>query len=272
MVTKISNQMFKQNPFTVLTLVLYCFGVLFTFSQVNADLQPATNDGPSIQIPVPVRARIALIIDDVGLERQPAEELLKVPLPLTWSILPFAPYAREYALAAKERGFEILMHQPLETIAAKVNPGPGLIKRSWLEAEILRQLDLNLQQVPEAVGLNNHMGTTGPDDGLLTRTLMQELKRRNLFYIDSRTDHSIAESCARSFGVPFAKRDVFIDHYRELEPNKTAMRQLIKLALRDGQAIGIGHTRPGTAKLIIEMLPEFQSAGVIIVPISELVK
>ena len=206
------------------------------------------------------------------LERQPADELLRVPLRLTWSVLPFAPYTREYTLAAKERGFEILMHQPLETIAGKVNPGPGLIRRNWSEAEILRQLDLNLQQVPEAVGLNNHMGTTGPDDGLLTRTLMLELKRRNLFYIDSRTDRSIAESYACSIGVPFAKRAVFIDHYRELEPNKTAVRQLIKNALRDGQAIGIGHVRPGTARLITEMIPEFQSAGVIIVPISELVK
>jgi polysaccharide deacetylase 2 family uncharacterized protein YibQ len=222
---------------------------------------------------LPATPRIAIIIDDVGeKERIATDELLEVPARLTWAVLPLAPFTREYAEKGRARGFEVLMHQPLETIAGKVKPYPGYLGRAWTEAQILLQLDFNLQQVPEAVGVNNHMGTTAPGDILLTTILMAALKKRGFFYIDSWTDQTIAAEYAAKYGVPFAKRDVFIDHYRELEPNKASVRQLIRIALKNGRAIGIGHTRPGTARLIREMLPEIEAAGVKIVPVSELVR
>ena len=100
---------------------------------------------------------------------------------------------------------------------------------------------------------------------------MQEIKIRQLFYIDSLTDFSVAGYYAKLYQVPFAKRDVFIDHYRDLAANEDSLRLLIKIALKKGSAIGIGHAREGTAKEIREMLPEFAKAGVVIVPVSELV-
>ncbi len=222
------------------------------------------------------RAKAALIIDDVGFVRGPADAMLKVPARLTWAFLPFTPYDEEYQAAARERGFEIILHLPLEPLNQTANPGPGLIRSDWPEEKILEQLDADLAEVPGAVGLNNHMGSLGTSNERLMDILLKAVKRKKLFFVDSNTgDHDhppVVEKYARKNRVPFARNQVFIDNSSDLEQKKAALRRLIKLALEQGEAVGIGHVREGTAEAIIAMLPEFAKAGVEIVPVSELVK
>ena len=230
---------------------------------------------PDLEKPPHVKkqAQVAIIIDDVGFVTEPADEMLKVPAHLTWAILPGAPYTRKYTEAAKEHGIEVLLHLPLEPISKNNNPGPGLIKREWNEAEIADQLNKDLAELPEAVGINNHMGSAGTSDGPFMGVLMKEIKQHRLFFVDSLTiAGSVAEKYARLNQVPFAKRKVFIDNESTLESKEAALHELIRIALRDGEAIGIAHVRTGTAQAIIEMLPEFVKAGIEIVPVSELVR
>lgn len=216
---------------------------------------------------------VAIIIDDIGFTRNPADEMLKIPAPLTWSVLPFTPYADIYIEAAKKRGFEIMLHLPLEPIQEDADPGPGVIKQDWSEQEIIRQFNDNLQQIPGAVGVNNHMGSAGTQNSRLMQILMATIKQKNLFFVDSLTaPGSLAEKYAGIYQVPFAKRKIFIDNDPDLESQKEKLHELIKLALIDGEAIGIAHAREGSAAAIIEMLPEFARAGVEIVPVSKLVK
>lgn len=226
---------------------------------------------PPKELPVISKPRVALIIDDVGSVRKAADAMLQVPARLTWAILPFTRYAAEYAEAARERGFEVILHLPLEPMDLKNNPGPGLIKRNWSDAAIVEQLEANLNQVPGAVGINNHMGSAGTADERLMDLLMGEIKARGLYFVDSMTtDKSVGESLARRHQVRFKKRHVFIDNLSDLESKKQALRELIRIALKEGEAIGIGHVRNGTAEAIIEMLPEFEKAGIELVTVSEL--
>lgn len=217
-------------------------------------------------------ARVAIIIDDVGYLKRPAEELLQVPAHLTFSVLPFTPYAKEFALAAHKKGFDVMLHLPMPTLRGKRAIGPGMIAKDWPESEIIRQLDADFAAVPGLEGVNNHMGTAGPRDRGYMTAILKELKRRGLFYVDSLTGCSVAEECARLERVPFAKRDVFIDHFRKLDDNESSIRQLIQIALKKGSAIGIGHPREGTATEIRAMLPAFQKAGVEIVSVAKLVQ
>ena len=46
----------------------------------------------------------------------------------------------------------------------------------------------------------------------------------------------------------------------------------MEIALRDGEAVGITHARPGRARVIKEYLPKFRRAGIEIVPVSALLK
>ena len=219
------------------------------------------------------KPRVALIIDDVGSVRKAADAMLQVPAKLTWAILPFTPYAAEYAEAARERGFEVMLHLPLEPLDRKNNPGTGLIRRDWTEEEIIAQLEANLNQVPGAVGINNHMGSAGTADERLMDLIMGHIKAKGLYFVDSMTtDQSVGEAVARRHQVRFKKRHVFIDNLPDIDSKKKALRELIKVALAKGEAIGIGHVREGTAEAIIDMLPEFEKAGIELVTVSELFK
>ena len=226
---------------------------------------------PPESLPVIPKPRVALIIDDVGSVRKAADAMLQVPARLTWAILPFTPYAAEYAEAARERGFEVILHLPLEPLDMKNNPGPGLIKRDWTDERIVAQLDANLNQVPGAVGINNHMGSAGTADERLMDLIMGQIKGKGLYFVDSMTsDRSVGEVVARRHQVRFKKRHVFIDNLPDIGSKKKALRELIRVALAEGEAIGIGHIRNGTAEAIIEMIPEFEKAGIELVTVSEL--
>lgn len=230
---------------------------------------PSVTDLPLVKR----KARVGIIIDDVGYVKGPADKMLEVPAPLTWAFLPMSPYGKLYVDAARKKGFEIMLHLPLEALDPSENPGPGVIRRDWTEEEILRQLDLNLSSVPSARGVNNHMGSAGTSDPRLMDIIMAELKRRNLYFIDSYTSNrSVAKEAARKHQVPFAQRHIFIDHDSSYEAKIKALQEVIRIALRDGEAIAIGHVREGTAEAIMEMLPEFTKAGIEIVPVSELVR
>lgn len=236
-------------------------------------ISPSDNIVLPEDLPVLKKPRVALIIDDVGSVRKPADAMLQVPARLTWAILPFTPYAREYAEAARERGFEVILHLPLEPLDPKNNPGPGLIRRDWTEEEIITQLEADLNQVPEAVGINNHMGSAGTADERLMDLIMGQIKAKGLYFVDSMTtNHSVGEVVARRHQVRFKKRHVFIDNLPDIDSKKKALRELIRIALAEGEAIGIGHVRDNTAEAIIEMLPEFEKAGIELVTVSELLR
>lgn len=234
-------------------------------------IPPPIQIKPPLKLPAGKKIRVALIIDDVGSVREAADEMLKTPLRLTWAVLPFTPYAEEYVKAAKGRGFEVILHLPLEPLDQSNNPGPGVIKRDWTDVEIIDQLEADLNQIPEAVGVNNHMGSAGTGDERLMDIIMGYLKKKGLYFVDSMTsERSVGEMIARRNQVRTKRRNVFIDNFPDLNSQKRALRELIKIALAEGEAIGIGHVRPGTAEAIIEMIPEFEKAGIEVVPVSEL--
>jgi polysaccharide deacetylase 2 family uncharacterized protein YibQ len=219
------------------------------------------------------QARVGIIIDDVGAVKETMDEFLQIDAPLAWSILPFTPFARECAILGKEHGHEIMLHLPLEPVSAAEDPGPGLILRSFTENQIMNQFTLDLLSVPDAVGVNNHMGSAGTADYRLMLILMNELKKRNLFFVDScTTSLTVGEKCAALYRVPVAKRNIFIDNERDMASKISALKELLRQALKYGTAIGIGHARKGTGEAIFAMLPQFAAAGVEIVPVSQLVK
>jgi polysaccharide deacetylase 2 family uncharacterized protein YibQ len=219
------------------------------------------------------KAKVAIIIDDVGYNPSLIRDIAKIPIPLTWAFLPYTPYIKECLEEAKMHGVEIMLHLPLEPLDPARNPGPGVIRHNWSEAEIEEQLNRDLDTIPGAVGLNNHMGSLGTQDPHLMDCLLRLIRKKRMFFIDSMTSpNSIAEKYAMEYQVPFAKRRVFIDNDADPNSKRAALQKLIKIALDDGLAIGIAHVKDGNAAVITEMLPEFIKAGIEFVPVSELVK
>jgi polysaccharide deacetylase 2 family uncharacterized protein YibQ len=219
-----------------------------------------------------VRPRIAIIIDDLGYDSEVAFSFIQLGLPLTFSLLPSAPFTERIAREASETGYEVMLHLPMEPKNyPSVNPGPGALLLSMDEYEIRQVLDKNLRKIPGVSGVNNHMGSAFTEDGDRIRVVLKELKKKNLFYIDSRTtNNSAGFTLASELGVPVAGRSVFLDNDIAPKAIKIQMERLLNLARHSGTAIGIAHPHKET----LEILEEYSSrikTDFRIVPVSELV-
>ncbi|ROR34220.1 divergent polysaccharide deacetylase family protein [Inmirania thermothiophila] len=215
--------------------------------------------------------RIAVVLDDIGNELAAARRALALPGPIAYAVLPATPAARWAAREAARRGREVLLHLPMQAVEP-LPLGPGGVTLDMTEGEFRRTVLADLDLVPEAVGVNNHMGS------LLTRHpgamqwLMGLLARRGgLYFLDSRTsERSVAARLARENGLAVLERDVFLDP----EPSRAVVSaqfdRLLELARRRGQAVAIGHPHPWTLDVLERRLGEIEAAGMRLVPPSAL--
>jgi hypothetical protein len=165
-----------------------------------------------------------------------------------------------------------MLHLPMEPNEfPRVNPGPGALMSAMTPDELIDQLNRNLDDVPLAKGVNNHMGSRLTSSSFQMNQIFSILKKRNLFFIDSRTTtETVARQSARLLQVPFSQRDVFLDHVQERAFVEKQILALIKTAKEHGGAVGIGHPYAITLEVLEEMLPEIKKQ-VDIVPASQMV-
>jgi len=147
-----------------------------------------------------------------------AKRFLALDAALTCAVLPKSVYYRQIARLARKEGHEVMLHQPMEPNEyPMIDPGPGALLSVMTPDERIKQLNANIDLIPGICGVNNHMGskTTTMSDEM--NRIFTVLKKRGLFFIDSRTTAaSVSLSSAKLFKVPFAERDVFLDHVRKL--------------------------------------------------------
>lgn len=217
--------------------------------------------------------RLAIIVDDLGYDRSSADSLLALPFPLTVSVIPHLPLSSEVAEDAFHRGDQILLHLPMQSQLAGIKHETIELRSGMSSREVQSTLAGMLATVPHAVGVNNHEGSLATADPALMRELMPALRRRGLFFIDSRTTAAtVAYISAERAGVRAASRKVFLDD----TPTKQAVSAQLELAARDaardGFAIAIGHPHPATIAALAETLPQLQSRGIRLVFASDLVR
>lgn len=199
------------------------------------------------------RARVAIIIDDMGYHEQLGKKLLALDIALTYSFLPYAPHTIEHAQIAKDMDRDIMVHLPMEPMDAKWNPGKQALYVKDSDEQIREKTRQLLQQVPYATGANNHMGSRFTADETAMAVVLGELKQKNLFYIDSfTTAESQGLSVAGKIGVPTNRRHVFLDNVHDPEKVCRQLEKLVKLAQKKGTAIGIAHPNSATLNGLIQ--------------------
>ncbi len=242
----------------------------------NPEVSQGPAVGPPDISPVPPgqgRPRVAIIFDDAGYSMRAAREVMELGRPVTISVLPDLPYSTPIAQEAPARGIQVILHLPVEPENPTVALGPGGIHVDMSDEEIARTVAADLATVPTAVGANNHMGSRGTADPRVMRAVISVIKARRLFFVDSLTSpRSVASRVAREQGVPTAVRAVFLDNQDEEGYVRGQLLALIKIAQARGQAIAIGHVGKVTARVLREMLPEFDEAGIRFVLVSLLVQ
>jgi polysaccharide deacetylase 2 family uncharacterized protein YibQ len=219
------------------------------------------------------RPKIAIIIDDIGYDQDLARRLLAMDAQITFSVLPHSPHGAEFADEADRAEREILLHLPMEPVEyPEVDPGPGALFTYMDTDALLHCLEENLHSVPHVKGVNNHMGSRFTGNGAKLNPVFTALKKENLFFVDSLTTRaSQCRASARLVRLPFAERDVFLDHEQSAGFVRRQTRELVRLARLRGSAIGIGHPHLVTVDTLAALLPEVAQAADI-VPVSRLVK
>jgi polysaccharide deacetylase 2 family uncharacterized protein YibQ len=217
---------------------------------------------------------IALVIDDVGYNRSLAESLFSLNMVLTVSILPHHPFSRESAQEAHRKSCEVILHLPMEPQkCASTYWEKDTLLVHMSEQKILQVLDSGLRDVPWAEGVNNHMGSLMLQDKRSMQVILDELKSRGLYFLDSRTtSRSVGYELAQAMGVPSACRQIFLDNKQDLNYIQHQIDLLIKKALKDGKAVGIGHLHPLTIEALKEAAPRFREKGITLVGLSRVVE
>ncbi len=214
--------------------------------------------------------RLAIVIDDLGYSAELGRQTVELPGAFTLAILPQAPYSLQLAQAASDQGKEVMLHNPMSNTRGLPLDAGGLTglmdKKTFLAV-----LAHNFERLPQARGLNNHMGSQLTQEAKAMGWLMEYLGGRGAYFVDSRTSaKSRALETAQRYRIPSLQRDVFLDHERDPVQIERQLDQALALAKKRGYAIAIGHPYPETLTQLRQLPEKLEFAGVELVPISEL--
>jgi len=229
---------------------------------------------PGGKLPEGGKPRVALIIDDVGWNREIVGEIEKINQPFTLAILPKAQYSREiFDTLKKNLVFDTIIHIPLEPELPAQSFDKGLLRTDMDIGEIRKEFESDIEYYyPHVKGINNHMGSRFTADEEKMRILLEEVKRRNLFFVDSVTStKSCGYTLAKEMGVKTARRNVFIDNQPDHQYIEKQIWELVENARKEGSAIGIGHARKDTVEVLKKVMP-LLTEEVDIVPVSALLE
>ncbi|CAI8970078.1 MULTISPECIES: divergent polysaccharide deacetylase family protein [Bacillus] len=205
--------------------------------------------------------KVAIVIDDFGNNMKGTERMLSLPIPLTVAVMPFLPSTKQDAVAAHQKGHEVIIHMPMEPIKGKKEwLGPKAITTDLSDHEIESRVEQAIQEVPHAIGMNNHMGSKVTADERIMRIILSVCKKHGLFYLDSKTNpNSVVPKIGKELEVPIVENQLFFDDvYTSSHITKQAQLLLQKIKEKP-VVVAIGHVGPPgeiTSRVIESTIPK----------------
>lgn len=217
---------------------------------------------------------VAVVIDDMGVSVPHTRDILSLEKPITASFLTYGAANRKQVKEAKEKGFEVMLHVPMMP-HAKADLAPVTLSPDMQEDEIKNDFVQMLDRYKGLgmKGINNHMGSLFTEDEKSLGYVMQILKDRNLFFLDSKTTaKSVGAKVAAEYGVPYIARDVFLDNENDYNYIMKQLRQTEKIAHMRGYAVAIGHPRTQTYLALRDWMKELPERKIRLVRLGDLVR
>jgi uncharacterized protein len=217
--------------------------------------------------------QMAVIVDDMGANMQEARSLAAIGVPVTFSIIPGLNSYRQVAAFAASNAIETMIHIPMQSQGwpqRRLEPNGLLVEMD--DATITAHLEGFVRDIPNAVGANNHMGSEFTEHEEQMRVVLQALKGKGLFFVDSVTSPQTAgQRIAREIGLKSGRRNVFLDNEQDRAYIQGQLAQAVRLAKKTGASIVICHPHPATIKALAALLPGLERQGIALVPASRLV-
>lgn len=209
------------------------------------------------------RKLAAIIVDDFGNGMKGSEEMMNLPSFITVAVMPFLPTTKQDAEEAHRKGHDVLVHLPMEPNRGKKEwLGPGAIMADMTDEEVRSRVEAAIDNVPYAVGINNHMGSKVTANRRIMSVILDVCKERGMFFVDSRTNHkSVVEEIASEKGLPPVHNDIFLDDVYTLTHVSRQMRAVFSWLDTHDTCVMIGHVGvPGlyTSSVLRQSIPELQ--------------
>ncbi len=215
---------------------------------------------------------IAVVIDDMGINRRRTKDISSINAPLTASFLTYAGALEQQVSAAAANNQEIMIHVPMEA-KSNANAAPDVLTTAMTQEDIRRRFEEMLAKIPHVKGINNHMGSKFTEDAARMETIMEVLKEHDLFFLDSKTSaKSQGKNAALKHQVAYANRHVFLDNENDRAYIDRQLALTVKLARKNGYAIAIGHPKSQTYEALKDWTAKLDPKEVRLVHLSEIVK
>ena len=214
--------------------------------------------------PTPImRGVIGIVIDDFGYRNDEISDgFLELDARLTYAIIPGHRYSTSFGEKAVESGHEVIVHMPMENTGKTYGEEEFVLMTAIDNETIQRRLNSAIEEIPTAIGMNNHQGSKASADQNIMSNVAKVMKERGLFFLDSRTTiETIGETTMEVFGVPTARRNIFLDNEDDEEKIEKQLMKLVKRSEEVGSAIGIGHVKPKTLNVLSDQIPKLKKKG-----------
>ncbi|MDO8273194.1 MAG: divergent polysaccharide deacetylase family protein [Gammaproteobacteria bacterium] len=260
-------------------------GVLVLMAQNSSESQPEISTPPTtLPIEQPVEEPsivptpsgsphyIALIIDDIGYSGPLGERAIALPGAVTYAVLPHTPFGIELAELAHSHSKEVMLHAPMSNLAHQPL-GPGALTDALSQEDFVATLKGNIDAVPHLQGINNHMGSALTGMQTQMQWVMEVLKERGLYFVDSfTTAQSVAGATAREQEIPTTTRNVFLDNETTAEDIDREFQRLLQTAREKGSAVGIGHPYEETLDYLEKALPALAQENIELISVSAMIR
>ena len=209
-------------------------------------------------------AQLIFVFDDGGQNISHLTPFLKLPFPITVAVLPQVTYSKEAAAQVRKSGNEVILHQPMQSVNASVNPGPGAIKPDMSDDQIISLLFQNITELGPVIGMNNHEGSGITADAEKMATVLQFCSQEGIYFLDSRTNvETKVPYVARELGYSWYERNIFLDNEKTKENALKELKKGLDLANKNGSVIMIGHiwSADFLPAFLQEIYPELKAQG-----------
>lgn len=210
------------------------------------------------------KAQLVFVFDDGGQNLEQLKKFLELPFPITVAVLPQITHSVEAADLVRKSGNEVILHQPMQSVNANINPGPGAITPDMTEAQVIAQLFVNIDQISPIAGMNNHEGSGITADAQMMEIILKTAEQAGIYFLDSRTNvETTVPYVAGELGYSYYERNIFLDNEKTRENALTELKKGLALANKNGSVIMIGHiwSADFLPALLKEVYPELKEKG-----------
>lgn len=216
-------------------------------------------------IPQAVRgAKLVFVFDDAGHNMSQLENFVTLPFPISVAVLPKIAHSAEAAARVRKSGNEVMLHQPMQAINAKANPGAGAILPEMSNDEVTATVRANIAEIAPVAGVNNHEGSLISEDEFKMMAVLEATKASGAFYLDSRTtSQTRVPQAAMELGMGYYARNIFLDNTKKRDDILNEIRKGLDVANKTGCAIMIGHVWSSDVlpSILRELYPILVSKG-----------